>query len=339
MNVAHWTSEEFLDEVRAWVAGRLAEHGLQPTGEWEQPHAREWSSAIRFETTGGRVWFKVNGRATAFEPRLVRLLADLSPGLVPDQLATDVERAWSLSRDGGPQMRAVHPPDALWKPWEQLVSRYAGVQRDLAAHTPALLDSGTPHLGPTRLVAELRGLRERLRALPAGEGGISAADAAALEEVEPVFAGWCDDLAASPVAESVQHDDLHSANVCWPGEDASAARIIDWGDASVAHPFGTMLATLNSIAFHAGVYRDDETFDDPRVDRVRDAYLEPFTDLADRSDLLRWVELARRTGCVSRALSYEAALADAPAVAVEMEHPVREWLLALLEPWALAPVT
>jgi hypothetical protein len=51
------------------------------------------------------------------------------------------------------------------------------------------------------------------------------------------------------------------------------------------------------------------------------------------------VELARRTGCVSRALSYVSALADADdAVARELEFPVRDWLRALLEPWATAPL-
>jgi hypothetical protein len=66
---------------------------------------------------------------------------------------------------------------------------------------------------------------------------------------------------------------------CWPGEadDLSSVRIIDWGDACVGHPFGTMLATLNSIAFHAGTLREDRRMDDPRLLRIQDAYLEPFT--------------------------------------------------------------
>jgi hypothetical protein len=37
-----------------------------------------------------------------------------------------------------------------------------------------------------------------------------------------------------------------------------------------------MLATLNSIAFHAGALRVDRRMDDPRLLRIRDAYMEPF---------------------------------------------------------------
>jgi hypothetical protein len=88
-------------------------------------------------------------------------------------------------------------------------------------------------------------------------------------------------------------------------------------------------------AFHAGVLRADGRMDDPGVLRIRDAYLEPFTSRASRKKLLRWVALARRTGCVTRAISWGSALRDAPGTVVAAEEfPVRAWLRELLEPWA-----
>jgi hypothetical protein len=121
-------------------------------------------------------------------------------------------------------------------------------------------------------------------------------------------------------------DDLHSGNVCWvtaPGH----ARIIDWGDASWGFPIATMLVTMNSLAWHAKC-----EVDDPRVLRARDAYLEPFTRYAGRRALLRYVELARRTGCVARSLSYRAALTGEPvATHRDYDFPVRAWLLEVLE--------
>jgi hypothetical protein len=66
--------------------------------------------------------------------------------------------------------------------------------------------------------------------------------------------------------------------------------------------------------------------------RVRDAYLEPFTALASRAELERLVDLVRRTGCVTRALSYRAALSGEPAAThAEHDFPVREWFLAITE--------
>jgi hypothetical protein len=88
-------------------------------------------------------------------------------------------------------------------------------------------------------------------------------------------------------------------------------------------------------AYNDGVLNDDGRIDDPRALRIRDAYLEPFTDLGSRKELLRWVRLARSTGCVTRALAWESALQEAPAAVVaEVECPIRSWLLELLQPWA-----
>jgi hypothetical protein len=81
-----WTSEAFLVEARAWVADQLASRALELTGDWEQPHARPWSSAVRFETTDGRVWLKVNGPGTSHEPALIQLLDARLPGVVPEVL-------------------------------------------------------------------------------------------------------------------------------------------------------------------------------------------------------------------------------------------------------------
>jgi hypothetical protein len=102
--------------------------------------------------------------------------------------------------------------------------------------------------------------------------------------------------------------------------------LVEYG-ASWGFPIATMLVTMNSLAWHAKC-----EVDDPRVLRARDAYLEPFTRYAGRRALLRYVELARRTGCVARSLSYRAALTGEPvATHRDYDFPVRAWLLEVLE--------
>ena len=331
MSLDLWTSAAFHEEAQAWVAEQLAGRGVRLTGEWEQPHARIWSSAIRFETTGGRVWFKVNGEGTAQEASLVRLIDERVPGLVPEVLAVDTGRGWSLSGDGGPMLREHAPPHGLWSAWEGIVARYAEAQIVLSSCRDAVLATGAAEVSPTTTPALARALHAELAAVPEPDGGLSPQQADRLAAVLPDLDAWCIELAAVGVPDSVQHDDLHSANVCWTGS-VETARIIDWGDASWGHPLGTMLGTMNSIAFHAGVYVEGQPVRDPAVLRVRDAYLEPFTAYADRADLVRAVGLARRTGCVAKALAYRAAMAG-QSVATQAEHdfPVRDWLLGLLE--------
>jgi Phosphotransferase enzyme family len=334
--VAVWTSSAFIESARSWVAAQLVPGGIRLTGEWQQTHARVWSSTIRFETTAGRVWFKVNGPGTAYEAKLVALLDELCPGLAPQLLGYDDAVAWSITRDGGPMLRSKTKPDELWGYWERLLPRYGEAQLALAADRSRMLACGAPDRGPVQLPLEFDRLLDKLASQPIEQGGLTRQQAAALERVLPAYEGRCAELAASPVPDSLQHDDLHSNNVGWPGEmaDLSSVRIIDWGDASIGHPFGTMLATLNSIAFEAGVPVDGRQFHDSRLLRLRDAYLEPFSSLCGVEELRRSVGLARSTGCVTRALAWEGALQEAPlSMIAKYEFPVRTWLLELLEPW------
>jgi hypothetical protein len=89
-----------------------------------------------------------------------------------------------------------------------------------------------------------------------------------------------------------------------------------------------MLATLNSIGWHARC-----ELDDPRVERVRDAYPSGFAAYGGHRDRVRWVERSRRTGCVGKALSYVRAFDGEPSTDAEAqeEWPVRGWLLELLD--------
>lgn len=331
MPVDLWTSPAFVAEARAWVVQSLADDAPRErlTGEWEQPHARPWSSAIRFETSAGRLWFKVSGPGTRHEPHLTWVLAGLVPGLVPEVLAVDAARGWSLQRDAGPTMRDTWPADQVWERWERLLTRYAEAQRVVAAHQQEVLAVGLPRQDPSVLPDQLADLTTRLARTPVDAGGLTAAEAGQLDSLLPVYAGWCAELQASGIASSVDHGDLHSANVCVPpGADVDAARIIDWGDSVWSHPFSVLLTTLGSAAFHAGT-----EVTDPRVRRLRDAYLATYADHGSAAERHRWSWLARRTGCVTKALSYVQAFEGEPPGAEAAEDwPVRAWLREMLDP-------
>jgi phosphotransferase family enzyme len=212
-----------------------------------------------------------------------------------------------------------------------VVQRYAEAQLELAGARDDVLACGVAEVSAKTVPAQARALLEELAGLPVAEGGLDHRQEGRLTAVLPELDAWCAELAASAVPDSVQHDDLHSGNVCWGGSVASA-RVIDWGDATWGFPLTTMLATMNSLAFHAGLYVEDRPVLSPEVLRVRDAYLEVFTAYASPTDLVRLTDLSRRTGCVGKALSYRSALRDAtPAERAELEFPEREWLLGLLD--------
>jgi aminoglycoside phosphotransferase (APT) family kinase protein len=207
--------------------------------------------------------------------------------------------------------------------WVRLLPRYAEAQLTLAGHHDDLVAAGVPSRSPATLPGQAAELVRELAEVDEARGGLGPDRRAALEARLPAYQRWCAALAASGIPDTLQHDDLHAANIC---VQVSRVRVIDWGDASLGHPFGTMLATLNSIAHHAGVGPED-----PLVRRARDAYLEPFTPYADRRDLVELVEQARRAGRVTRALTWRAALVTAPLEAhAEWDFPVRGWLEEIL---------
>jgi len=83
----------------------------------------------------------------------------------------------------------------------------------------------------------------------------------------PRFTELCDELAAHEVPETVQHDDLHMANVYADG----GLRVLDWGDSSISHPFGSLVVTFRFLEEINGLPPGD-----PWFVRLRDAYLEPW---------------------------------------------------------------
>jgi aminoglycoside phosphotransferase (APT) family kinase protein len=70
------------------------------------------------------------------------------------------------------------------------------------------------------------------------------------------------------VLETVQHVDLHMANVYRQG---GRLLLLDWGDASISHPLASLVVTFRFL---------EETNHLPPTDpwfaRLRDAYLEPW---------------------------------------------------------------
>lgn len=105
------------------------------------------------------------------------------------------------------------------------------------------------------------------------------------------FAELCDDLAAYGVPETIQHDDLHHANLYV--RDGSM-RVLDWGDASIAHPSASLVVTFRFLEERSGLAPGD-----PWFSRLRDAYLAPWN-----GDLRDAFALALRVGTFARPIAY-----------------------------------
>ncbi|MEV4491338.1 phosphotransferase [Micromonospora coxensis] len=319
-----WSDPLWRDGALAWIADALGRHGRRVTGPVE-PRVRPWSLVWRVPTGAGDAWFKANNPGTRHEAALLAELARLAPGQVLDPIALDVRRGWSLLPDGGPSLRDALAGQQDLSHWERLLPRYAALQLAVAPHVRALLDAGVPDHRPQRLPTLYTELLDDDAALLRGTpDGPTAESDERLRAYRDEFAALCRRLAEYGVPASIQHDDLHDGNVFVTGDDY---RFFDWGDASVAHPFGTLLVTLRSVAYAAGLAPGD-----PALLRLRDAYLEAWTDRHDRASLREAAGVAMRVTVVSRSLSWRRALDTPDPARAEYAAAVPGWLGELFEP-------
>ena len=139
--------------AEAWIRTHV-----EPTASIETAHERSWATVWRVPLADGVAWFKACSPVQAFEPRLTAGLFARWPDRVAEVLGYDEERAWLLTRDAGPPLRASgNPPEA----WLAFLPPYAELQRGEAAHAGDHLAHAVPDLRLSVLPARYEALLER----------------------------------------------------------------------------------------------------------------------------------------------------------------------------------
>lgn len=297
-------------EIMAWARSQL-DGPLEVTVVKSRPWARTW----RLKSHDGVSFLKAAGIATHYEAPLISALHRVGPTLVAPVLATRADTGWLLLADAGGTLDQDLDGGFRAGPWQRMLARFAQLQRVAEPLTAELIRAGVPDERPHRLFAVLHRL---VRESPHLADLTEAERHALLDHPQP----WSDaaaELAQLPIAASVQHGDLHPGNVAI-GTDG-LARFFDLGDASIAHPFTTMLVPLQ-VARSLGADR-------AQVNRLRDCYLEIFTDLAPETDLRRGLDIALRSAVLPKATAWDRALLFAPA-GHPWGRPVLEYLRDLL---------
>ena len=254
---------------------------VEPVGTIETVHERPWATVLRVPVAGGAAWFKACAPVQAFEPRLTAELFGRWPDRVAEVLGYDEERGWLLLADAGRPVGVWgNPPEA----WLAALPLYAELQLGEAAYTHDHLAHGVPDL-------RLATLPTRYDELLQLDLPLEQEEVRQLQRFAPRLAELCDELAAYDVPETIQHDDLHHANLYARG---SSVRVLDWGDASISHPFVSLVVTFRFLEERAKLAPGDAWFG-----RLRDAYLEPWG-----RDLVAGFALAFRVGTFARAIAY-----------------------------------
>lgn len=133
---ARWTTDAFLDELRAWVescVGRVV--------TMEQAKIRPWAAVWRVSTVDGVFFAKQNCDGQSFEAALVAELAALAPEHVVPVAAIDRTRGLLLTHDQGPVFADTVADDDV-DAWCRLVARAMELARIVSVSMPVLSAAG-----------------------------------------------------------------------------------------------------------------------------------------------------------------------------------------------------
>jgi hypothetical protein len=292
-----WRDPRFLADAGAWVEARLADAAMRPVGPAEQIHDRPWSTVLRVPTDHGHVFFKASAPASRHEAAVTDFLARRRPDVVPPLLAIDPALGWMLMTDGGERLREVVSREHDVSRWLDILPLYAGLQADLADAGDELVALGVPDLRLATLPARYDALLDDLDASAGPPGELDR-----LRDAVPRVAAMAEELAAYGIPESIEHDDLHDAAVY---VHDGRYRILDWGDACVAHPFFSLSVTLEGVV----AWGPDDIQDTVDTAAYRDAYLAAYSAASAASRIPPVADLraacvpALRLGWVCRAVN------------------------------------
>ncbi|SOE03389.1 phosphotransferase [Blastococcus haudaquaticus] len=329
--IATWRDPRWRAEALEWATAELARAGLELDGEPEQPHVRTWSTAFRLPLRGGGVaWLKSVGPGSAQEPVLAGALGRWVPDRVLVPLAVEPARRLLLLPDGGRTLRDGGADPAAWA---AMLQAYARLQLALVPHADAILGLGVPDTRPGRLPALVDDLLADDDAQLVGRpGGLAPEVHGRLLAGRDDVVRACAELAGGGLPATLQHDDVHGANVF---ASDGRHRFFDWGDASVSHPFLSLRVALR-MAGRALDLPDGG----PALVRLRDAYLEPWSDYGDPRALRQQCDLALRVAPLARALTWRRILRGVHAdERAEWADSVPGWTAEYLQPGPLSAVS
>lgn len=325
-----WADPARRSEILTWATASLEAAGHRVVGAVEQPHIRPWSTVFRIPTDAGPFWCKATGPGPPHEAALLQRFATWGTGHVLLPLAVDAGRGWMLLPDGGPRLRDLAPDergDHDLDAWVRLMPVYAELQRSVEGRADALVAAGVPDERPARLTAVLDGLvaSDPIWARLDPDDvvpGRRARDVLVRRRAD--VAALSATLASSGISPTIEHGDLHGGNIL---AGVEGIRFFDWGDATLAHPFGTLTTTLRSVGYRTGL--------DPygaELARVRDAYTEAWTDVLPRSGLAEVASLAMDLAQIGKSSAWSRAMVGLePAEMGEHAGAAGGWLVDFVE--------
>lgn len=270
-----WAHPDWFDRPRHWIETQLECLGIEAIAPFEQLKAWPLATTWCIPTTWGNLYFKAVAPLFALEPQHTLFLAKSYPDRLPRVLAIEPQQHWLLMGEAeGDPLACVRDLDR----WGEALEAFARLQIDSIPRVDEFLANDVPDLRLDRL-------DRFLVALPEFWSNWDVAGSMAVLKLVPRLRQVAREFARSGIPPTLVHGDLSPLNI-YIGDRAFT--YTDWSDSCITHPFFDLARFL---------YEIELDFPDSVAarSRLRDAYLQPWTDYAPMSQCVAAFEQAYQT--------------------------------------------
>lgn len=293
-----FSSKKWLASAHQWIIAHLDDAGIRIIADMDQFHVRDWSTVIRIPTNKGNLYFKAGAEGQRFEAAFLEKLVQIAPEQSMHAIAVDSEKGWLLIPDGGQTLREFESGQIDKSNWSKLLSEFGLLQIKLIESANEFVGLGLPDNRSEVLREQYPLVLEAKSILMSSvDDSLSEEEFERLLNKQKKFESLLGNLAAFGIPNSIEHGDLHDANVF-----INDGKLIffDWGDASLSHPFISLMIPLRVLGNRLNL--EPETH--PDLEWARRAYFEVWTDFLPIADLQKVWELALHVGRFQRSLTW-----------------------------------
>ena len=318
---ALWFEETYMSKVDNWIKEVLHDECMVLLSEEiTEVKKTDFSLVLLVPVNTGNLYFKATRSSTRHEAAISRYFHTMYPGKSTDILRIQETEGWLLMKElGGVPIRQLKDKEI----WKAAITEYAQLQVSEISNIDGLSRMNVPNRTLSILKKDIIQHLEDMC-----DTGLNAEEKEAVMSLQPELLAMCDELEQLVPVHSIDHGDLHSANIQYVN---GKLVFLDWGDSSITHPFFSTRVFWNSL-FEL-VDNDSDWL--KVIDEFRPYYLKAWTAIAPLEKLERALRISDQLGCIHRAISWYSYLNPSVADQSEYKKP-SQWLQALLEERAFA---
>lgn len=306
-------SHDYIRQIEHWISSELTKINKPFSCTYQTIKSSGTEIVLRISADNAIYYFKSIGKAWAFESPLSAYLSGRHQGKTANVVAIHPSEPWMLLEEiTGTLLRQKRDK----RVWQRALQEYAELQVQEVKNAQKLIELGVPD---RRIHILKEQIDEHLEEMC--QTGLSEEETKPIMELKPELMEMCE-IMEGLIPPSLDHGDLHSANI-YNQEEKSV--FIDWGDASVTHPFFSTRIFWNSLD-----ELDDESEWLDMTNEFRPYYLEPWTTFGPIEELDEILKVSDQLGCVHRAIGWH--LYTLPyQKREEFKKRPAQWLQVLLE--------